>query len=427
MSSKDPYQALRFPKFRIFMVLRFGLVFAWAMQFVVIEWEVYRLTKDPLSLGLIGLMEVIPAMSLALFAGHIVDQSEKRNLLVKCILGFLVLSTGLFLLTWPVVTDGFTTETLVQAIYGVVFLGGIVRSFIGPTVFSLFSQVVPKNAYPNGATWSSVAWQSGAVAGPAIGGLTIGYLGVHWSMLLIVAIAIIALLLLFSIPNQEIQNKKTGEPIAQSLKEGLRFVFRTKEVLGAISLDMFAVLFGGAVALLPIYAQDILKVGSVGFGFLRAAPAVGSFLIMMFVAYFPLNKNAGKKLLAAIFGFGLCIIVFGLSEIYWISLVALFLSGVTDGISVVVRQTILQLYTPDHMRGRVSAVNSMFVGSSNELGAFESGLAARMIGTVNSVVAGGIITLLTVVGTGVMIPSLRNLDFNETLNKEESQETTASD
>ncbi|MCF8277401.1 MAG: MFS transporter, partial [Flavobacteriales bacterium] len=376
---------------------------------------------------LIGLMEVIPAMSMALFAGHIVDQSEKRNLLVKCILGFLVLSTGLFLLTWPVVTDGFTTETLVQAIYGVVFLGGIVRSFIGPTVFSLFSQVVPKNAYPNGATWSSVAWQSGAVAGPAIGGLTIGYLGVHWSMLLIVAIAIIALLLLFSIPNQEIQNKKTGEPIAQSLKEGLRFVFRTKEVLGAISLDMFAVLFGGAVALLPIYAQDILKVGSVGFGFLRAAPAVGSFLIMMFVAYFPLNKNAGKKLLAAIFGFGLCIIVFGLSEIYWISLVALFLSGVTDGISVVVRQTILQLYTPDHMRGRVSAVNSMFVGSSNELGAFESGLAARMIGTVNSVVAGGIITLLTVVGTGVMIPSLRNLDFNETLNKEESQETTASD
>jgi MFS family permease len=175
---------------------------------------------------------------------------------------------------------------------------------------------------------------------------------------------------------------------------------------------MFAVLFGGAVALLPIYATDILKVGSVGFGFLRAAPAVGSFLIMMVVAYFPLNNYAGKKLLASIFGFGFCIIVFGLSEIYWISLVALFLSGVTDGISVVVRQTILQLYTPDHMRGRVSSVNSMFVGSSNELGAFESGLTAKLFGTVNAVVFGGVITLMTVVGTGALIPSLRNLDFN---------------
>lgn len=422
MSSKDPYEALRIPQFRIFFALRFGLVFAWAMQFVVVEWEVYRLTKDPLSLGLIGLMEVIPAMSLALFAGHIVDQSEKRNLLVKCILGFLSVSMALFLFTWPKMTDGLSTDTLIYSIYGLVFLGGLVRAFIGPTVFSLFSLVIPKSSYPNGATWSSVAWQSGAVAGPAIGGLAIGYLGVHWSMLMIVMVALIALILLLQIPKQEIKNPKKGEPIGQSLKEGIRFVFRKKEILGAISLDMFAVLFGGAVALLPVYAQDILKVGSVGFGFLRAAPAVGSFLIMIFVAYFPMNKNAGKKLLAAIFGFGICIIVFGLSEIYWISLVALFMSGVTDGISVVVRQTILQLYTPDHMRGRVSAVNSMFVGSSNELGAFESGLTARLFGTVNAVVAGGVITLLTVVGTGALIPSLRNLDFDKLLKERRESE-----
>ncbi len=412
MSSKDPYEALRYPQFRIFFILRSALVFAWAMQFVVIEWEVYKLTKDPLSLGLIGLMEVIPAMSLALFAGHIVDQSEKRNLLVKCILAFLVISSGLFLFTWPVVTDSLETNVLIGGIYALVFFGGIVRAFIGPTVFSLFSLIIPKKTYPNGATWSSVAWQSGAVAGPAVGGIAIGFFGVHWSMLLIVAVALVSLILLLRIPAQAILNTKKNEPIGKSLKEGIDFVFKTKEVLGAITLDMFAVLFGGAVALLPIYATDILKVGSVGFGFLRAAPAVGSFLIMMVVAYFPLNNHAGKKLLASIFGFGLCIIVFGLSEIYWISLVALFLSGVTDGISVVVRQTILQLYTPDHMRGRVSSVNSMFVGSSNELGAFESGLTAKLFGTVNAVVFGGVITLMTVVGTGALIPSLRNLDFN---------------
>jgi MFS family permease len=286
--------------------------------------------------------------------------------------------------------------------------------------------VIPKESYPNGATWSSVAWQSGAVAGPAVGGFAIGFIGVHWSMFLIVAVAAIALLLLFRIPPQEIRNKNKGEPIGKSLKEGIRFVFKTKEILGAISLDMFAVLFGGAMALLPIYATDILKVGSVGFGFLRAAPAVGSFLIMMFVAYFPLNNNAGKKLLASIFGFGLCIIVFGLSEIYWISIVALFLSGVTDGISVVVRQTILQLYTPDHMRGRVSSVNSMFVGSSNELGAFESGVTARLLGTVNAVVMGGVLTLITVVGTGALIPSLRNLDFNKFLGEKKDGEEVSS-
>lgn len=419
MSRKDPYAALRFPQFRIFMALRFGLVLAWAMQFVVVEWEIYRLTKDPLSLGMIALMEVIPAMSLALFAGHVVDQSAKRNLLLKCLLGFLSISAGLFLFTWPVFTDSLETKTLVWAIYGLVFFGGIVRSFIGPTIFSLFSLLVPKEVYPNGATWSSMAWQSGAVAGPAIGGLAIGFIGVHWSMLIIVAIALISLLLLLRIPNQEVKKKDAKEPIANSLKEGVRFVFRTKEILGAITLDMFAVLFGGAVALLPVFAQDILKVGSVGFGFLRAAPAVGSFLTMLLVAYFPLNTNAGKKLLASIFGFGICIIVFGLSEIYWISLAALFFSGVTDGVSVVIRQTILQLYTPDHMRGRVSSVNSMFVGSSNELGAFESGLTARLFGTVNAVVIGGVITLATVVGTGAFIPSLRNLDFNDKMEGKE--------
>tara|TARA_Y100000782_G_scaffold92838_1_gene102470 strand:+ start:3155 stop:4435 length:1281 start_codon:yes stop_codon:yes gene_type:complete len=422
MTKNDPYAALRFPEFRIFMVLRFALVFAWAMQFVVIEWEIYNLTKDPFSLGMIGLMELIPAFSLALFSGHFVDKLEKRNLLVKVILSFLVISTGLFLLTWPVITQNLEQKTLVWGIYGLVFLGGIIRSFIGPTVFSLFSLVVPKKVYPNAATWSSGAWQIGSVAGPAIGGFAINWIGVHWSLLIIAGVALVALLFLLRISPKPVHNKDKEDNIIQSLREGVSFVFNTKVILGVIALDMFAVLFGGAIALLPVFAQDILKVGSLGFGFLRAAPAVGSFLTMMTVTYFPLNKNAGMKLLAAIFGFGLSIIVFGWSEIYWISLIALFFSGVTDGVSVVIRQTILQLKTPDHMRGRVASVNSMFVGSSNELGAFESGLTAKLFGTVNAVIFGGIVTLLTVVGTGAFIPNLRKLDLNTEMEKEEADE-----
>lgn len=424
MTKNDPYAALRFPEFRIFMVLRFALVFAWAMQFVVIEWEIYNLTKDPFSLGMIGLMELIPAFSLALFSGHFVDKLEKRNLLVKVILSFLVISTGLFLLTWPVITQNLEQKTLVWGIYGLVFLGGIIRSFIGPTVFSLFSLVVPKKVYPNAATWSSGAWQIGSVAGPAIGGFAINWIGVHWSLLIIAGVALVALLFLLRISPKPVHNKDKEDNIIQSLREGVSFVFNTKVILGVIALDMFAVLFGGAIALLPVFAQDILKVGSLGFGFLRAAPAVGSFLTMMTVTYFPLNKNAGMKLLAAIFGFGLSIIVFGWSEIYWISLIALFFSGVTDGVSVVIRQTILQLKTPDHMRGRVASVNSMFVGSSNELGAFESGLTAKLFGTVNAVIFGGIVTLLTVVGTGAFIPNLRKLDLNTEMEKEEADEVT---
>lgn len=417
MSRKDPYAALRFSQFRLFLVLRFAMVFAWAMQFVVVEWEIYRLTKDPFSLGLIGLLEVIPAMSFALFAGHIVDRSAKRDLLLKCMVGFLIISSALFLVTWPKFTVNWSEEWQIWCIYVLVFLGGIVRAFIGPTVFSLFSLLLPKELYPNGATWSSMAWQSGSVAGPAIGGLAIGVIGVHWSMCIVVSMAILSFILLLGIPNTPVAKKEVKEPVWNSLREGIRFVFRTKEILGAITLDMFAVLFGGAVALLPIYAQDILKVGSVGFGFLRAAPAVGSFLIMLVVAFFPLNRHAGMKLLTSIFGFGLCIIVFGFSEVYWISLVALFLSGVTDGVSVVIRQTILQLFTPDHMRGRVSSVNSIFVGSSNELGAFESGLTAKLFGTVNAVILGGTLTLFTVIGTGIFIPSLRKLDLDKKLNE----------
>jgi MFS family permease len=420
-TKKDPYEALRFKEFNIFLLIRFAMVFAWSMQFVIIEWEVYSITKDPLSLGIIGLMEVVPAVLMALFAGHIVDQKEKKGMLVKCILAFSVISFGLFLLTWKEVTGDLNAGLILYSIYALVFFGGLVRSFLGPTIFSLLSLIVPKKAYPNAATWSSSVWQIASVIGSAGAGFSIALIGVHWSMCVVLGFAIFSWLILSKIEKKPILNPKIGEPIFQSLTEGIKFVFHNKTILGALSLDMVAVLFGGAVALLPIFAQDILKVGSQGFGFLRAAPAIGAFITMLITAYVPLSKNAGIKLLAAIFAFGICIIVFGLSTIFWVSLLALFLSGVFDGISVVIRQTILQLKTPDHMRGRVAAVNSIFVGSSNELGAFESGLTARLMGTVTAVVFGGSMTLLIVLGTGIFSPAFRKLDLRKDIEEHEKE------
>ena len=415
MANKDPYAALRFREFNIFLLLRFVLVFAWSMQFIVIEWQVYTLTKDPLSLGIIGLMEIIPALSMALFAGHIVDQREKRNLFLCCIGLFSLISLGLFFLSEASIMASWGQKSILYSIYGFVFLGGLLRAFFGPTIFSLVSLIVPKKVYPNAATWNSSTWQMASILGPAVAGLTINWRGVHWSLCIVFVLVVISFLLGLLISKKPVLNPKIGEPIIQSLKEGVRFVFKTKAILGALSLDMIAVLFGGAVALLPVFAQDILKVGPEGFGVLRAAPAVGAFLTMLTTAYIPISRRAGMKLLVAVFGFGISIIVFGLSSVFWISVVALFFSGITDGVSMVIRQTILQLKTPDHMRGRVSSVNSMFVGSSNELGAFESGLTAKLMGTVTAVVFGGTMTLITALTTGLVSPSFRNLDLEKDL------------
>lgn len=420
MAKRDPYAALRIKEFNIFLALRFVLVFAWSMQFIVVEWQVYSLTKDPLSLGLIGLMEIIPALGMALFAGHIVDQKEKRNLFLLIIALFSLISLGLFLISSDSIT--WDKKTILYSIYAFVFFGGLLRSFFGPTIFSLIALIVPKKIYPNAATWSSSTWQMASILGPAIGGFTINWIGVHWSLCIIFILVMIALFLGSLISKKPVMNPKIGEPVLQSLKEGVRFVFNTKAILGALTLDMVAVLFGGAVALLPIFAQDILKVGSEGFGILRAAPAVGAFLTMLITAYIPISKNAGLKLLVAIFGFGISIIAFGLSTIFWVSVVALFFSGVTDGVSMVIRQTILQLKTPDHMRGRVASVNTMFVGSSNELGAFESGVTAKLMGTVTAVVFGGSMTILTVLTTGIISPSFRKLDLESDLEAHEKSE-----
>jgi MFS family permease len=413
MTKKDPFSSLKIPEFRWFILMRLAIVLAWSMQFVLIEWEVYRITKNPWSLGLIGLMEVIPAIVMALFAGHIVDQSEKRNMLLKCFAGTATISILFCYLVHPETAKNIGKQPFLYAIYALVFLGGIIRAFIIPSVFSLLGLIVPKLQFTNAATWSSSSWQVSAVIGPALAGFLIGGIGVFNSMIFVTISIILGIFMLLQISKKPILNKKIGEPVTESLKAGIRFVFQNKIILNALSLDMFAVLFGGAVALLPIFAQDILKVGSEGFGILRAAPAIGGLLTMLASTLFSIEKNTGKKLLVAVFGFGICIIVFGLSQNFWISVVALFLSGVTDGFSVVIRSTILQIYTPDDMRGRVSSVNSIFVGSSNELGAFESGLTSKLFGVVNAVVFGGIMTLLVVGTTAAVSPKFRDLEIEK--------------
>ena len=409
----DPYAALRFKEFNFFLLIRFILVFGWSMQFIIVEWEVYNLTKNPLSLGLIGLVEIIPAISMALFAGHIVDQNEKKRLFVLAIFAFLIISFGFYFVTSEYFYSLVSSKQVLYSIYFLVFIGGFVRAFFGPIIFSLVALIVPKKIYPNAASWSSSTWQLAAVIGPAFAGFSIAWIGVNSSMGFVLSAIVIALILTLFIKKKPILNPKIGEPIMQSLKAGLSFVFKTKAILVAITLDMVAVLFGGAIALLPIYAQDILNVGSQGFGMLRAAPAVGSLIIMFTSAYIPVTKNAGKKLLTAIFCFGISIIVFGVSSLFYLSLLALFIYGLTDGISMIIRQTILQLKTPDEVRGRVASVNSIFIGSSNELGAFESGLTAKLMGTVPAVVFGGIMTILSVGFTSLKFPDFKKLDLTE--------------
>ena len=413
MTKNDPYAALKIKEFNIFLFVRFLLVFGWSMQFIVIEWQVYSITKDPLSLGIIGLMEIIPAFSMALFAGHIVDQKEKRNLLATCTAAFSLISLGLYFLTTDVIINNWQTNSILYCIYALVFFGGFLRSFFGPTIFSLVALLVPKKIYHNAATWSTSTWKTASVSGALFGGFLISWINVENTLLLVFILVILSLIFTFLIKKKPILNKKIGEPVSESLKAGVKFVFQNKAILGALTLDMIAVLFGGTVAILSVFAQDILKVGPEGFGLLNASISIGSIVTMLLTTYIPINKNTGKKMLISVFIFGLSIIAFGLSSIFWVSLLALFVSGAADGISMVIRQTILQLKTPDDMRGRVSSVNSMFVGSSNELGAFESGLAAKLVGPVAAVVFGGTMTILTVTSTAIVSPTIRNLDLTE--------------
>lgn len=421
MKREDPYAALRVKEFNIFLIVRFLLVFGWSMQFIVIEWQVYSMTKDPLSLGIIGLMEIIPAFTMALFAGHIVDQKEKRNLLAVCTAAFSLISLGLFFLTTQQVVGNWSVDHVLYAIYALVFFGGFLRSFFGPTIFSLVALLVPKNIYHNAATWSTSTWKTASVSGALFGGFFISWIGVDKTLCIVFLLVLLSFIILFQIKKKPVLNKKIGEPMKESLQAGVKFVFQNKAILGVLTLDMVAVLFGGTVAILSVFAQDILKIGPTGFGVLNASISLGSILTMFVTTYIPIHKKTGKKMLVSVFIFGLSIIAFGVSSVFWLSVLALFISGAADGISMVIRQTILQIKTPDEMRGRVSSVNSMFVGSSNELGAFESGLAAKIAGPVIAVVFGGIMTIITTVVSGITNPTLRNLDLSKDLYTPEKQ------
>ncbi|AXT18697.1 MFS transporter [Flavobacteriaceae bacterium AU392] len=421
MAKNDPYAALRIREFNIFLLVRFALVFGWSMQFVVIEWQVYALTKDPLSLGIIGLCEFLPAFFLAPFAGHIVDKKEKRNLFTLCIALFSLISFGLFWLTSETIESSWSTNAILYGIYGLVFFGGVLRAFFGPTIFSLIALLVPKKVYPNAATWSSSTWKGANVFGALCGGFFIAWIDVHYTLGIIFLLVMVALLLVFQINKKPVLNKETNESVKESLKAGIKFVFNDKVILGALTLDMIAVLFGGAVAIFAVFAKDILDAGPKGFGILNAALSSGSIITMLATTYIPITKNTGRKLLVSVFGFGICMIIFGASKLLWLSVLALFFSGVFDGVSMVIRQTILQLKTPDTMRGRVGAVNSMFVGSSNELGALESGIAAKIFGAPLAVILGGTVTLIIVAVINFKNNSLRELDLRKDIEEHEKE------
>ena len=407
----DPYQALRFPDFRIFMAIRFLMTIAIQIQAVIVSWQLYDLTGDPLSLGLIGLTEAIPALSIAMFAGHIVDLYDRK--VVLSISFASLLTTAILLWIFTLRLEEFTSQFGNSPIYFAVFFTGLARGFIGPANFALLSQLVPKKAYMNASTWSTNVWQIGAITGPAIGGLLYAYYGASTGYILAGSIFVTGILLLILMGKYPVIQTLSGEKFIVRLLSGVRFVFRNEIILAAISLDLFAVLFGGAVALLPVFAADILLVGPEGLGLLRSAPAAGSAIMGIILAYRNPMKSAGRYMLWSVAGFGISMIAFAVSKNFYFSLFCLFLSGAFDNISVVIRFTILQLLTPNDMRGRVSAVNSMFVGSSNEIGAFESGLAARLMGTVASVVFGGGMTLLTVMISWWKAPKLRDLDLGK--------------
>lgn len=392
----SPYVSLTFPEFRSYIGIRLSITFAYQIQAVIIGWHMYLLTHNTFTLGLIGLAEALPAMSIALFAGHFADHSDKKKMMMKVMAGMFVSSFVLLLFTNPGISQKVSLSWQIGVLFTMIFCNGMCRGFYSPAAFSLLGTLVPRTYYANSSTWNSSAYQVSTVLGPACGGLVLGFFGITAAFGMVVISQLMAMVFLSRIANRPPVKVPAGEriPILESLAQGIRFVFSSKMMVGALSLDLFSVFFGGAIALLPVYASDILHVGAMGLGYLRAAPAVGSLIAMVAMLYrTPVNK-AWKNLLLGVTGFGLATLLFAVSTNFYLSLFALFLTGTFDSISVIVRSTILQVLTPDHMRGRVSAVNTMFISSSNEIGGFESGTAARLIGTVPSVVFGGLMVLV---------------------------------
>jgi MFS family permease len=403
--------AFLYPEFRYYIIARFFFIMVLTMQATLISWEVFSITKDPFSIGLIGLVEFVPAVLMAIYSGYIIDRSDKKKLLHLSIAGNLLLTVFFTYITSSHAKLNFDKSTLLLLIYLIAFLTGIARAFSGPTSFALVGMLVPKEKIPNAISWHSSSWQIAAVSGPAIGGLLYGSEGVTFAFTIMIIMMSFALLTLFFISPKPAADQLVKESMLKSIQEGFKFVWNTKEILGVLSLDLFAVFFGGATALLPYYSDIILKTGPEGLGILRAAPGIGAIAIMLLVNFIPMKRNQGRIMLLCVAGFGAVTIVFGLSQIFWLSFFALILTGFLDGISIIVRSTILQLRTPEEMRGRVSALNSIFIISSNELGAFESGFASRLLGVVPSVVFGGIMTISVVTYTWFKIPAVRKIEY----------------
>jgi MFS family permease len=416
----DSFAALKYKDFRSYIGMRFFFTFAYQMQTVVLGFYIYQLTHSKIALAFIGLSEAIPAVGIALYGGYIADKYEKRKMLLIIFAGVFLSSLVMFVTTLTNVASQLHTNGILVILYAMIACNGLARAFYGPATFTIYAQSIPKELYPNGSTWSSSSWQVASILGPLTGGFIYGFAhhivpgisGITATFGLTLLFMLVSLILVYMLreyPPVFIPK----ENIWISLKEGLNFVFTNKIMFYAMSLDLFSVFFGGVVALLPVFALDILNVGAEGLGIMRMASSLGAALTMLVMIRFsPMNKP-WRNLLIAVAGFGVSIIGFGLSNIFYLSLVFLFLQGAFDSVSVIIRGTIMQLLTPDHMRGRVSAVNSMFIGSSNEIGDFESGMAAKFLGTIPAVIFGGTMTLMIVTITWLKTKRLTPLSLTQ--------------
>jgi len=403
----SPYAAMKIRDFRVFISARFCITLAIQIQAVVVGWQVYELTKDPLSLGLIGLAEAIPSITVSLYAGHVADIMSRKRIILATVATLVCCSVALLYFT----TDPGSAilNYGVAPIYAVIFISGIARGFITPAIFSFLPQLVPRELYQNAITWNSTLWEMASIGGPPVGGLIYGFYGITAAYSVDAVLMTLGLLLAASVGNRPLPEATEEQGMVEKIKAGLQFVFRNKIILGAITLDLFAVLFGGAVALLPIFADEVLGVGKIGLGFLRSAPGVGALITAMYLTYHPIRRSMGNILLLSVGGFGICMVLFALSTNFWLSMGVLAMSGACDSVSVIIRGTLLQTLTPENMKGRVSAVNNIFIGSSNEIGAFESGVTARLFGVIPSVVIGGVMTVVVVATTALKAPELRKL------------------
>jgi MFS family permease len=399
---------LRNSAFRALMLYRACAGLSYQVVAVTVGWHIYTITRDPFALGLVGLAEVVPYFCVAPFAGYLVDHLRRRTLGAMACLGLV--ATGLIL---AFIAHGERGQLATWPIYAAIALTGMVRSFLTPVYNALFARVLPRGQFVRGASFGSVVFQSSMVIGPALGGVLVGWAGVAEAYLVASLFGAVAALAVYRLRVTEPPMPLQRAPVFSSIHEGLRFVFGNQIMLGAMALDMFSVLLGGAVSMLPAFIREILHYGPEGLGILRAMPAIGSICVALWLARHPLQQHAGRVLLFAVAGFGLCTIAFGLSREFWLSAGILVLYGVCDGVSVVMRSTILQLATPDEMRGRVSSINGIFIGSSNELGAFYDGSMARLIGLVPAVVVGGCVTLGVVTVTALRAPKLRRLDLRD--------------